>query len=403
MAKNSKTKSPERGLWENADLAEKKEESVNPSVGAKLQISTSDKKVLTKNQQAFNRLTKQIEKLENEIVAEAQRLDRLTDLFSTEISEVEIETAQAQLDLALTFDSITEKKTFTKSQLKYIQETIVAMLDIAFCKLQPTPEQEAIYDKWSKSSYKEELARQETEEKNEFSSMFEELFGTLPLDDDGNPIDFEDFKKAFSGKSDTNNHKFKSKSAKQLKQEETLRVEQEIKNKSVRSIYISLAKILHPDAETDPELRHGKEQVMKQVTVAYEQKDLQTLLRLEMEWIHKTTDHLDQLSDDKLKSYVAVLKEQVAQLKNEKYAVRRNPRYQIIGELLFLTEKQAIKEISHHKQSCKESTAALKEVVNVILSTGSKTEVAKIAKDFIMTMKVMDNFGMDFDIDDFFY
>lgn len=393
MAKTNKTQPVQGGLWDAADIG-----GNNESADVKLQISAHDKTELTKNQQAFNRLTRQIEKLEKEIESDTQRFDLLTDLYTDEVAGLELKTAQSQIDLAFAFDAATAKIKFTQPQAKSIRRCIICILDMAFTVTVPTPEQEALYDKWSESTYKEEIERQESEESSTFRDMFEAFFGNHLRDEDGNPIDFEELQNGMFEGAGAKKPKPKNKTKRQLELEEAQRIEQEQTNKSVRSIYISLAKVLHPDSETDPALKHSKEQVMKQVTVAYEQKDLKQLLKLEMEWVHQTTDHLDQLSDDKLKSYIAVLKEQVGQLKNEKYNLRHNPRYNSIQDLLFVTEKQALKHIQMQKQMCIKTIDQIEDLSGTLSKTSSKADVVKIAKDFVMAINIFDGMhgGNDF-------
>ena len=48
---------------------------------------------------------------------------------------------------------------------------------------------------------------------------------------------------------------------------------------------MSLAKMLHSDLETDETLKLEREELMKKVTAAYQDKDLNTLLKLEIEII----------------------------------------------------------------------------------------------------------------------
>ena len=51
----------------------------------------------------------------------------------------------------------------------------------------------------------------------------------------------------------------RKKTKKQLEAEEISKIQEELKNKNLRSVYLSLAKILHPDSETDPDLKAEKE------------------------------------------------------------------------------------------------------------------------------------------------
>src|SRR5439155_24603602 len=92
---------------------------------------------------------------------------------------------------------------------------------------------------------------------------------------------------------------------------EELRAMEEARKRNIASIYKQLARVLHPDLERDNERQKEKVQLMQELTEAYRQKDLHTLLRLEMQWIENEGGHLDRLTEEKLSVYVEVLQGQV--------------------------------------------------------------------------------------------
>jgi hypothetical protein len=67
--------------------------------------------------------------------------------------------------------------------------------------------------------------------------------------------------------------------------------------------------------------------MMQDVTVAYRRGDLHTLLRLELEWIGGAHADTPRLTDEKLRAYTAILKEQAAGLDAECLELRFHPRY----------------------------------------------------------------------------
>lgn len=399
MAKASKSKSIEKGLWDDTDGVRSADDTNKASASTKLQISSAEK-ILSKNQQMFNKLSQQIEKLQKEITAESERLNNLKSMYCGEVLNLENEVVQSQIDFALLLDSVSGKYKFNKIELENISEIIIWMLDKAFYSMEPTPEQIAIFDKWSKSSYQEELEKQEKENAS-FHEMFEAVFGNNNFDEDGGSEDPDSHHTDFGDKGSYKHKNYQTKTKKQQEKEEALRIEQELKDKNIRSVYISLAKVLHPDSESDPDARHEKEQVMKQVTVAYEQKNMTMLLQLEMEWVHKTADHLDQLTDEKLKTYIAVLKEQVEQLKNEKFALRNDPRYEIISDLLFLTEKQALRQIHVFKELRTGGIDEIKQMSAVITESKSKQKIGQIVKKMAKTIQIEKSNSSGFSFDEF--
>jgi hypothetical protein len=114
---------------------------------------------------------------------------------------------------------------------------------------------------------------------------------------------------------------------KQLAEAEMREKMEVAKKKTIQSIYKGLAKMFHPDLEPDEQLKRGKEELMKQLTVAYENRDMVTLLRLELEWIAKEENDPAKLADEKLAVYNEVLKEQIAQLEMEGIQIQAHPRY----------------------------------------------------------------------------
>jgi hypothetical protein len=122
------------------------------------------------------------------------------------------------------------------------------------------------------------------------------------------------------------------KTPRQLEREEKMRQVEEARAKSIASIYKQLARVLHPDLEQDPGLRQRKSLLMQELTAAYRSNDLHTLLRLELEWVHREEGDIERLTDGKLEIYNQILKEQADDLEREIYRLRGHPRYRPIAE-----------------------------------------------------------------------
>jgi hypothetical protein len=86
----------------------------------------------------------------------------------------------------------------------------------------------------------------------------------------------------------------------------------------LRSIYRQLASALHPDRASDEAERQRKNALMGEANAAYERKDLVTLLNLQLQAELVDPDHLERLSDERLKSLTLLLKRQVADLERER-------------------------------------------------------------------------------------
>jgi hypothetical protein len=106
---------------------------------------------------------------------------------------------------------------------------------------------------------------------------------------------------------------------------------EEARKRTVVSIYKQLAKVLHPDLEQDPAMRARKHTLMQELTKAYREGDLHTLLRLELEWLDREEGDLARLSDEKVGVYCELLEEQVEELQAEIQDVPFSPRFAAVA------------------------------------------------------------------------
>jgi len=361
------------------DFSEKKEKG--------LKIVAKGQKPLSKNQQLFNKLTKRIENLEKETVKEEEKLTRLLKMHSKEIIPLQEKVANARIKLAMTLEKAAEVNKFSKKQSENIRETILTLCDDAFTDMEPSPEQEAFYDKWADVPYQEEIEQVKTETKEMFSDFMSEMFGLdIDLTDfDESQEGFarfqEKIKEQFEQTQTQQRQKQRKKGKKRQAIEEEKQAEAEIKNKSIRSVYIALAKVLHPDTEPDPGLKAEKEEILKRVTVAYEQKDLITLLKLEMEWVHQTSEHLEKLTEDKLKVYVSALKQQATELEREKRNLAYHPQYEAVSPYGHYPENYAFTKIRSEITELKSIFDNLLHFIRAFENPNAKKEITAFVND----------------------
>lgn len=101
----------------------------------------------------------------------------------------------------------------------------------------------------------------------------------------------------------------------------------EARERTLGTLYKQLAKVLHPDLERDPQRQVEKVQLMQQVTEAYRNNDIFTLLKLELEYLHRDEGDASRLTEEKVRIYVAVLAEQVELLRHECANLTIQPRF----------------------------------------------------------------------------
>ncbi len=346
-----------------------------------LKIVAKGPQALSKNQQTFNKLTKRIETLESEIIAENEKLSQLLVIIGKEITPLQVKVAHLRVKLAEALAETIPGNKFTKKQIESIREVIVAQCLDAFNYIEPNPQQEAFYDTWADIPYKEEIEVQAEETKEMFAEYISNMYGIdVDIDSfDDSPEGFARFraqmKEQFEQSGPGQKQPDFKKSKKQLAREEALLAEESIKAKNIRSIYIALAKVMHPDTETNELLKAEKEEIMKKVSAAYEQKDLPALLKLEIEWVHKTAEHLEKLTDDKLKIYISALRQQVSELESERNSMHLHPRYASISDYARFPLRNAMYLIHQDKSDLKNMLTDLVDLISTFRGAISKKQI----------------------------
>ena len=298
-----------------------------------LQIVAKEQKVLSKKQQAFNRLTQRIESLKQDIREDSSKLDILMELYGDEIAPQYPRIAESRIKLAKVLARATERISFSSRHYNAIGEAIVSLCEEAFGDIDINAELEEFYDRWAEDSCRAKFNQQLHRAKEMFADMMRDRYDVyIDVEDiEDSTEGFAQFKQRMKVQIEQERQHFwqecHQRSKRQRQKEMAKKAEEELKQRSIRTIYISLAKVVHPDGEMDDVARIEKEEVMKRVIAAYEQQDLQTLLALEMEWIYKITENLQQLTDEKLQVYLDVLKQQADDLEKEKVELLHSPKY----------------------------------------------------------------------------
>lgn len=170
------------------------------------------------------------------------------------------------------------------------------------------------------------------------------------------------------------------KTKRQLAQEERARQMEEARTRNLSSIYKQLARALHPDLEPDPVRKQEKECLMKELTVAYKQNDLHTLLRLELEWIQRREGDVARLGDEKLAIYNAVLKEQVEALQEEWQTLPQQPRYQALQRYTGPFGYVAYFDLKAEQEKAKQMLESIEVSLARLRSTEAMSELREVLK-----------------------
>lgn len=361
-------------------------------------IQHNDGEELNKQQKNFNRLTQRVVKLKELFEKDRIKLDELSTYYAENVVPLHTEFRKQQLELAVFLDAAHDQWKFTKKQSEDFKFVILELFDRAFELLSPDEVQEAIYNRWSDISYAEEIEAYENDMMNDFSEMFSSMFGVdIDMNElKDNPEAFETIQQKIMEKEEQQSFSEKPKSKKQLEREEKEKFAEAQLKKNIRSIYLSLAKVLHPDTSTDEAERIEKEDLMKEVTLAYEKKDLPTLLLLESRWLSGVTENIEKLSGEKLSFYIKALQEQVKQLETDRFRQKYDPRFQDIFEYKDLTIKSGKKAMDQEMLRISSHIFSITSEFEELTEEKSKSNVLAYVKDLKEVFQY-DAMGFSFD------
>lgn len=355
-------------------------------------------KNLSKEQKKFNMLTQKIKNLSQEIADKEIALNLALTMYHEVIMPLEKEIAESLVNLAVTLHYMLQKYKYTNREQLEMGLLIEDLFDEAFSEIEPNDEQKRIYNLYSNSgSYEEQEEEGFETTVNDFINMVWDQFKVRLTPDElpdlrtATPEDLAIFMRKIQelaaerqdqeefdenhAQQPKNKRKKTAKQiereekqeAKKLEQEARKKVEEEAKNKTVRSLYLSLAKVLHPDSGGTEEEQELKSELMKQVTGAYKENDLLTLLKLEMQWINSEEKAVNS-SDEKLKLYNQMLSDQAIELKQEMIQRFMHMRYIDVQRYIYMDAKKISLRMEDEeldlKKQLKDIQVNLKNLVN---------------------------------------
>ncbi len=218
-----------------------------------------------------------------------------------------------------------ETKGLTKLQ-KETARQIICHLTQVLAELGQTDMAE-LHDRRSPRTVADKRALQADQMRDMVADMFEELFGAEPPSDlDGSDPEAVmraavEKMQALAAEEDLRRQaKAQARQAKRkpsAAQQQAAQARQDA-DALLRGVYRQLASALHPDRAPDEAERARMNALMSEANAAYGRKDLVTLLNLQLRAELVDPDHLDRLSDERLKSLTLLLKQQVAELERER-------------------------------------------------------------------------------------
>ena len=345
--------------------------------GHHLTVVARDGAALSPPQAEFNKLMKRLESARTKHERERSRLDQLLDTCTRELMPLVGTLNRLNHQMVVHCTSVMKATKLTARRKTALTELLWQKADrllsdswglaeedieeLAALAKELSPRQE-------ESSQGERDAREFDMLRGVIEDAARELGVDLDLSDldiHGDPVEFErqirerleaaQAAAASQPPSSRGRKPGKARMERERKQQEA----DEAKRRDLKSLYKQLAKALHPDLESDPLRRVQKEEWMKRLTTAHASGDLREMLCIEMEWLGVESSNLATASDEKLRVYGAVLKEQIAELKMQTRFLIDQPQYAALGRFRigftgFIDEPVILKgglydEIDRHK------------------------------------------------------
>ena len=284
----------------------------------------ADQAALSKGQKAFNTLIKQIENKRTRLAAWESAMPPYHQKYLSDWVPLMESSADLRTKLVVCLDGAYDQKGFTKTERRTIAGIITDLAGELVAARQDA-EMKRIYNRYSQSDYD----REEAANLKGVQDMLEDALG-LDLGEELDVSSPDEFFARAQEKIQERQAEFdaerqahedrrakRAKSAKQLAQEARQQTQQRQLSQSIREVYRKLVSALHPDRETDPTERARKTALMQRVNQAYDKNNLLQLLELQLELEHIDQFALNNISDDRLKHYNKILKDQLAELDQE--------------------------------------------------------------------------------------
>lgn len=354
-----------------------------------VQTGSQTSTILTPHHKTFYQLQKKIEQLHKKKDKRGEELDECLKFYCETVRLQEKALLSALIERVRgAYPFYEAKKGFSKRELDSLKEVILVDIGQIFqmADFSEIPKDiKEIGEELEGSNYDEMMAEEFAEMKSEMKEMFEEN----GFDLDFSNIDFKDsqeeiLRKMFESLGDEGLDKAKffkekPKTKKQLEKEAKQRVFEEMQKKSIGTIYKQLAKAFHPDLEQDPSEKIRKEELMKQLTAAYERNDLHALLAFEIEWMNSSQAKLP--NGEELKVYNAIFRDQIKALEQEVRMLILQPKYVLIDRF-FRGEFSGISTLEAIHDELSNMTKGLHRVIEKLKTPSAKKVLKEAIQDF---------------------
>jgi len=355
-----------------------------------------NKVALSKGQKAFNSAIRQIEKRRKRLRAWESVTPVFQQQYVNELLPLEQTASALQIRMVHCLDRAYER--LTKAERRKVALVIVDLAGDLIGEDDGEGESlKTIFDKYSPTSYDSQVAA----EVDGMKFMFETVFG-VDLGDDLDLSSPEDLLQragahfqqaqtewdAQNAERDARRAKRK-KSSRQQAAEARAQEQQAKINLSIREVYRKLASELHPDRETDAQERERKTRLMQRVNEAYQKNNLLQLLELQLELEHIDQHALNSMSEERLKHYNVILKEQIRELDQEilhvesafRHAYGIDPFEPVSPDTVLRNLAGDLKELQLNIRTLEQDLLAFEDIKNLKLWL-KRCKLVPVAPDF---------------------
>ena len=287
-------------------------------------VPQQDQPNLSKGQKLFNTLVKKIEASRHDLAQWQATMDVYQQKVASDYMPLFDKFKGLQVDMVLALDRALDRHKLTKPERRFVAEVICDVLE-PLVAASDDAALKALYNKHSGMDFDAQEAAEAKGMQEVMSKVFgieiDEAAGVSSpqdvMDQVQKHIEKEQLLEMAREDGAQERRSQRKKTAKQQAREEKQKADSEQTSQSIREVYRKLVSALHPDRESDPVERARKTGLMQRVNQAYDKKDLLLLLELQLELEHIDAAAIANLSEERLKHFNKILKDQLAELELE--------------------------------------------------------------------------------------
>lgn len=350
-------------------------------------VAKKGKLALISHQKTFNRLIKTVQNLQAKQKATIRDIDLALQFYYDTIKPNEAVLSQHLIErIKIAYQLYKTPKALAKRDRELFKMWLTAEIK-QVCSMneqsQMPDDIKKIFKEITGSHYEEDLAADIEMLQNKFQNEFGMDVDLSDIDLQGSQDDilrnifFKMGQAAFQKKENSQEPR---KTKKQLEKESKRQAIIDMQTKSLQTMYKQLVRVLHPDLERDNQKRIWKEELMKKLTVAYEKNDLYSLLTIEMEWMNACTGKVRSQTDEDLKIYNAILKDQIKELQMNIDMLFMHPRNLPIQKF-YANGFDGISSLKKKATALKKFIKEIQDTLPALQTPQAKTILKKIVID----------------------